>query len=88
MAAVDQFPFKTTEIMGPLTHSQTVVPSDTVDLNFVSRALWVGVAGNVQVTMLDGTVQVWPLLTQGWHPVRVSRVWATNTTASSIVAGS
>jgi hypothetical protein len=72
----------------PCVHGALVTPSDSTDLVRASRALYVGGAGNVQVTMFDGASP--PLvitnLGVGWHPIRVTRVWATNTTATNIVA--
>lgn len=86
MAAFDQFPYLSSFIDAPATHAQAVTPNDAVDLTNVSRALWVGGGGDVKVTMLDGTTLTFVAMTIGWHPLRVSRVWATLTTATSIVA--
>lgn len=65
-----------------------VTPSNTVDLVFFSRALYVGVTGDVSVIMAgDGATVVFPAVPAGTVlPIRVSRVRATGTTASSIVA--
>ena len=71
---------------GPATDAQAVTPSDTADLNAVSRALWVGSAGDVTVTLWGGQKVTFSGLTVGWHPLRVSRVWATGTAAGEIVA--
>lgn len=63
-----------------------VTPSDTGALGDC-RALWVGVGGNLRITTFGGQdvtftgVQAGTLL-----PVAATRVWATNTTASGIVA--
>jgi hypothetical protein len=46
----------------------------------------VGGAGNMRVTMLGGGIVTFTGLPVGWHPIRVTRVWATNTTATNIVA--
>ena len=69
----------------PVTNIAAVTPSDTVDLVSVTRALLVGTAGNVKVTMLGGQTVTIPVA-QGWNPVCVTRIWATNTTASNIFA--
>lgn len=71
----------------PSTQAAAVTPSDTVDLPFRSRALYIGVAGDVTAVMHNGDVILFKNLAAGTIlPVRVARVNATNTTASSIVA--
>lgn len=69
------------------TSAQAVTTSDTVDLTNVSRALFVGGAGNVVVIMFDGTTVTFTGVTAGTIlPIRVSRVKATGTTATNMVA--
>ena len=69
------------------THAQAVTTSDTVDLTNVSRGLFVGGAGNVVVIMADGTTVTITGVTAGTLlPIRVSRVKATGTTATNMVA--
>ena len=64
----------------------SITPSDANDLSRHIRGLLVGTAGDVQVTCLDGRVTVLPSLIAGIvHPVGALRVWATNTTALTIV---
>lgn len=62
-----------------------IAPSDTVDLSTVTRALNVGVSGNVHVTMLDDTEATLFLQAGGIFPLRVKRVWSTGTTAGALV---
>lgn len=69
----------------PIESATEVTPNDSTDLGVVSRAIYVGAAGNLRVTMLDQSVVTFAA-GEGWHPIRVSRIWATGTTASSIVA--
>ena len=64
---------------GPAVSAISVTPHDTNPLAFVSRALWVGVAGDVKVTMADGQAVTFKNLTVGWHPLSVSIVWDTGT---------
>ena len=64
----------------------TVTTSDTVDLSVVTRGLYVGVAGDVKVTMADDTVITFVGLAAGIeHAIAAKRVWATGTTATSIL---
>lgn len=69
------------------THAVVVVPSDTVDLPIVAGALYIGGAGDVTVDTLGGetnvTLKAVPL---GRLRLAVTRVYATGTTATNIVA--
>ena len=71
----------------PATNALEVVPNDSVDLLATARALYIGSAGNMQVTTSNGsTVTFIGLLAGQILPVSVQRVWSTTTTAGSIVA--
>ena len=65
-----------------------VTPSDTVSLPYVTRGLYVGVAGNVTVVLPNTTTAVTfvGVLAGSILPIQTSRVNATGTTAGSIVA--
>jgi hypothetical protein len=69
----------------PASGGAAVVPSDTVDLPFVARALYVGGFGNLSLISADGSA-ITLVDAHGWVPVRAARVRATGTTATSIVA--
>lgn len=65
-----------------------VTPSDSANLAEVSRALWVGGAGNIAILADEDSVAV---LISGVPagtvlPIRARRVNSTNTTATLIVA--
>ena len=67
--------------------SETVVPDDAVNLTKgVARALWIGVAGDITVVTPLGTVQLYPNMVVGFAPIQCTRVNATGTAASGIVA--
>jgi hypothetical protein len=70
----------------PLQSAAAVTPNDSTTID-VTRALNVAVAGNVKVTMSDGTDITWYLVAGVLHPLSVNRVWSTGTTATGIVAG-
>ena len=71
----------------PASIAAAVTPSDTVDLLSVARVLYIGVGGNVNVVMPDGSVVLFAGVGSGSIlPVNVRRIMATSTTASSIVA--
>lgn len=63
-----------------------VSPSDTIDLTSKARAIRVAVAGNVQITTAAGNVVVCAFLAGETRAIRASRIWNTNTTATTIEA--
>jgi hypothetical protein len=70
----------------PYTQGATVTPSDTVDIpGGKCRALHISVAGTLRVTMGGATVN-FPVMPVGIHRLSVSRVHATGTAATGIVA--
>ncbi len=88
MAATDDY----TDLTGkawnaPATHAAAVTPNDSTDLSDVTRWVWVGGAGNLAVIMQDGSTPTLTGVPAGsLLPIRVSRVKATGTTATTIVA--
>lgn len=86
MIARNDFPSASdVRVVSPPQRAAEVVPSDTDDLPHVARALYVGGEGDVRVTTVGGdTVTLAGL--SGQHVLMVSRVWATGTTATGIVA--
>lgn len=69
------------------TRAAKVTPSDSIDLGTTTKGLWVGGVGNLQVTMAEGDVVVFTAVAAGTYlPISVSRVWATLTTATLVVA--
>lgn len=74
------------DLGSPATSAVAINPSNTVDLEIAPRALYCTGAGNVMVTLLGDTVPVvLPMIVGVPLPVRVTRVWATQTTATGIV---
>jgi hypothetical protein len=66
--------------------AKTVTPSDTVNLTYPS-VIYVGVAGNVQVTTAQGDQVTFNGLLAGQViPVQVIRVWSASTTATNLLA--
>ena len=72
----------------PAEYAAAVTLSDSTVLTPTPRALYIGSGGDVVVTMAaDGTDVTFSNVPTGTKlPVRVSKVKATGTTASSIVA--
>lgn len=71
---------------GSCRNAVAVTPSDTVDLTNVSRYLVVGVAGNLNVITEGGATVTVNAAAGIPLPLAVSRVKATSTTATGIVA--
>lgn len=86
MAAVDSAKGTNSQDF-PASSAAAVTPNDSADLGFVTRAVWVGGAGTLNVVMADGqTVPIVGILAGTLLPIRVARVLNTSTTATNIVA--
>jgi hypothetical protein len=70
------------------TDGQPVTPSDSTDLAIkFSRGVLVGTSGSLNVVLVSGTVIQFPTLAAGViHPICASRILATGTTATNIIA--
>ena len=83
----DIFSNHSASLISPAGNAAAVTPHNDDDLLFASRALYIGGAGNVAVVMAGGeTVTFRGLAAGSLLPVRVTRVLATGTTATLIVA--
>jgi hypothetical protein len=73
--------------VGPADRFAPVTPSDVADLpDGLTRGLFVGVAGTFAAVDLYGNEVVFASAEAQYHPIRVRRIRATGTTASSIIA--
>lgn len=65
-----------------------VTPNDSTNLTTgATKGIYVGVSGDLKVTMYDDTVITFVGISNGvFQPITVKRIWATGTTATSIVA--
>lgn len=88
MPAINQFDYATGRGQeAPATHAETVTSSDTDDLQYASRALYVGGAGDVSVITLSGATATFLAVPAGSIlPIRVTRVRSTATTATAILS--
>jgi hypothetical protein len=94
MAILDRFkvsrgPWPNENVYDPARTAIAVTTSDSVDLAVVARALYIGVTGDVQVTLADmddGTSVIFKAHPVGYMLTQVKRVWAASTTATNIVA--
>jgi hypothetical protein len=70
----------------PALRAFEINPSDTADLDEVSRALNVGTSGTVRLTTVQGTTATIQVAAGIAFPIRATRIWSTGTTATNIVA--
>ena len=64
-----------------------ITPSDTVDLDYIPRSVYVGTTGDVVCVDHSGNTVTFKNVQQGtWLPVMPKRVNSTNTTAQNLVA--
>lgn len=68
------------------TEWRPITPSDTVDLPRLTRAIYVGVAGDVAAVLSNGDMPGALPLTATYHPLTVRRINATGTTATKLWA--
>jgi hypothetical protein len=86
MAAVD-LSNRSNNVVDPGSNAAAVTPNDSTDLTYTTRALFVGGAGNIAVTMAGGQSVTFTGVTAGaLLPIRVTRVLSTGTTATNIMA--
>jgi hypothetical protein len=84
--ALDRFTLYSQSLNSPIGFVFDVVPSDTVDLQEITRALYIGGAGNVRVAAKYGGTVTYKNVAAGQRlPIRAVRVLATGTTATSII---
>lgn len=78
-----QFP---NDSIAPVASATSVIKSDTT-VFAATRGLYVGVSGDVKVDHASGETVTYIGLAAGMlHPVSVTRVYSTGTTATNIVA--
>lgn len=83
----DKFSTYSGGLNAPASEAEAVMPNDQTDLPWVTRALYVGTAGNVRATMLSGeTVDFIQLQGGIMYPLRIRRVHAAGTDAADLVA--
>ncbi|MFN9395145.1 MAG: hypothetical protein ACK6BN_04625 [Pseudanabaena sp.] len=87
MPAPDRFGLQRLELHSPLAIGFPITPNDSNDLSQMTREMFFAGAGNVRVTWAgqpDGTFSTHAVLAGERVAWRVSRVWATGTTATGI----
>ena len=83
----DTFQRHSRGLTSPPEQAMAVVPADGTDLACVTRAVYVGGAGDLRVRMQGGAEVTLAAVPAGaLLPLRVTRVLAAGTSATSIVA--
>lgn len=83
----DTFKNHRDELDSPATSAAAVTPNNSTNLSNVTRALYVGGAGDVAVEMLSGDTVTFSAAPVGTIlPIRVNKVLFTGTTATLIIA--
>jgi len=73
-------------VMNPAIDGVAVTPHDTNNLATMSRSLYIGTGGNINVRTAKGNDLVITNIQDGSIiPIQVTRVYATSTTATGIV---
>ena len=72
-------------VSDPAKFGVSITPSDSTTLT-PTRALYIGVAGDVTVLMMNSETVTFKSVAVGILPVQVTKVFATNTTATNMVA--
>jgi hypothetical protein len=79
-------PMPKTEVVSSAQQATAVTPSDTTVLT-KTKGLYIGVTGDVVVTMANGSDATFKSLAAGViHPISVSKVKVAGTTATNILA--
>lgn len=78
--------YRTADATTSARRAAAITPSDANNIEN-TRAIFVGGAGNVRATLVEGGDVVFSGLAAGTVlPIQATRVWATNTTATLLIA--
>lgn len=84
---MDKFSDYPTSLTAPAREAVAVTPSDTVDLAFLPRAIYVGQTGNLSVRLAGGQSATFQNVQAGsFLPIRALGVNVAGTTATGLVA--
>ena len=87
MTAKDPFRTQTRSRAGGPANLLAVTPDDVNDLPYVTQWLYLANAGQLQVTTSGGQTLTTPEMAAGWHPIELTRIFATGTTVTGIMVG-
>jgi hypothetical protein len=70
----------------PAVRHSSVTPSDSEDLSWLPRALYIGGSGTIAMHDIEGTAVTYTVSAGSIIPLRARRVLSAGTTATNIVA--
>lgn len=83
---IDTFKTFARSLTSPPEHAREIAPDDAASLPFVTRALYVGGAGDVALRLQGGAEVVFRGLQAGsLIPIRVDQIKSTGTTATGLI---
>ena len=83
---IDDFEAHAPSLTAPASAADAITPNDTSALPHVTRAIYVGVGGELTVEMLSGDIVVFSNVQAGvLFPLRVTKVLATGTSAAALL---
>lgn len=86
MPATDVFSASSSGLDSPARHAFAITPNDSTDLATVTRGIYVGVTGDVEVITVGGETVVFKAAAAGSViPIQAARVKAANTTATNLL---
>jgi len=87
LSGADKFSTYQTGLTSPAEDAFAITPHDTNNLANFTRAIWVGGTGDVKVDMVGSGTVTYASVPPGYMlAVRASRVYATGTTATALIA--
>jgi hypothetical protein len=87
VSATDTFANFQGGLQAPPTNSFVITPSDTLELPFVTRAVYVGAAGDITLRLAGDTGShiIKAVAVGTTLPIRARQIYATGTVASQLV---
>ncbi|KQV84256.1 hypothetical protein [Rhizobium sp. Root1220] len=82
----DRFASHAPSLTGPASAGFVIVPDDGLGISEITRALYIGIGGDLTVEMASGQILTFASVQDGsLLPLRVSRVLTSGTTAENII---
>jgi hypothetical protein len=75
--------FRASDMTAPAEDGVALVKA-AADLQFPTRAIYVGVAGDVEAKMKSGNIVMYKNMAVGWHPIQIYSI-TNNTVATNVV---
>lgn len=82
---IDTFSDHSSDISAPPSNAVQITPSDTADLSYLTRAIYVGIQGDLRILTHNNQEVIYKNIL-GIKVIRAKRVFATGTTAGALIA--